>query len=106
MATDRIRRRMAALVREWETSGDPRRDFARRHGLTVSRFDYWTRQVRRESAVDAPIRFAPVQLVTQPASPDSGVIDVVLAGGERLTIRDGVSLDVLRTVVTALRTSC
>jgi hypothetical protein len=30
---------MLALVRQWEGSEEPRMAFARRHGLTVSRFD-------------------------------------------------------------------
>jgi hypothetical protein len=39
------RQPMATLVRQWETSDEPRRAFARRPGLTVSQFDYWKRQV-------------------------------------------------------------
>jgi hypothetical protein len=50
-------------------------------------------------------RLAPVQVV------DLGVavgasIEVVLAGGERLVVREGVTPELLRDVVTALREQC
>jgi transposase-like protein len=105
MTTDRVRRHRAKLVRQWETSGESRRAFARRHGLTLSQFDYWKRQVRRDAAAAAP-SFAPVQLVMSSETSGSNAIDVTLAGGERLTIREGVSVDLVRTVIAALRPSC
>lgn len=105
MITDRARQRRAALVRQWEASGEPRRAFARRHGLTLSQFDAWKRQVRRDGAKQG-MGFAPVHLVTASEMSNGGVIDVTLASGERLTIHAGVSVDLLRTVVTALRPSC
>ncbi len=40
----RTRDRMLALVRRWETSGETRRAFAQRHGVTLSCFDFWRRQ--------------------------------------------------------------
>lgn len=51
-ATD-LSRRMSRLVRAWERSGESRRAFARRHGLTVSQFDYWKRRVRRAAVAPA-----------------------------------------------------
>ena len=45
----RTRSRMLALVRQWETSGETRRAFADRHGVTLSCFDCWRRQVREAS---------------------------------------------------------
>lgn len=59
MVTNRTRQGMATLGRQWEASGEPRRTFARRRGLTVSQFDYWKRQVRRDGAADAPIGLRP-----------------------------------------------
>lgn len=95
---------MAALVREWETSGETRKAFAQRHGLTLSRFEYWKRHVRRDTPAAPRIGFAPVH-VTSP-SRDGAVIEVVLASGEQLTIRAGAPLDLVRAVVSALRPSC
>lgn len=103
--TDGTRRRIATLVPKWETSGEPRRAFARRHGLTVSQFDYWKRQVRRGAAA-TETAFTPVQVLTTSEAHDGGVIEVRLASGERVTIREGVSVDLVRAVVSALRASC
>lgn len=107
MGSDRIRRRMTALVRQWETNGEPRRAFARRHGLTVSQFDYWKREVRRAVTTNAAARFAPAQVV-EPGTelPDRPSLELVLPGGERVRIREGASVNLVRTVVAALRSAC
>lgn len=97
---------MATLVRQWEASGEPRRAFARRHGLTVSQFDYWKRQVRRDGAADATIGFARVHVVDAPRNSAAGGIELVLGTGERLTIHEGTSMDLVRAVVLALRPPC
>jgi hypothetical protein len=106
MASEQMRRRMAALVRQWDASGETREAFARRHGLTVSRLDYWKRQLRQASARDAAVGFAPVRVVGDLDTQASAGVEVVLAGGERVVVRDGASVDLLRTVLTALRASC
>ena len=105
MLTDRARQRRAALVRQWEGSGESRRAFARRHGLTLWQFDSWKRQVRRDAARRGTA-FAPVQLLTTSAAADAGVIDLTLVSGERLTIRASVSVDLVRAVLAVLRASC
>lgn len=104
MATE-ARQRMAALVREWEGSDESRRAFAARHGLTVSQFDYWKRQVRRDGTRHRAVGFAHVQVIDAPREPRNG-IEVMLSTGDRLVIHEGVSVDLVRTVVTALRSSC
>ncbi|MGH6950452.1 MAG: IS66 family insertion sequence element accessory protein TnpA, partial [Vitreimonas sp.] len=106
VARDRTRRRMAALVRQWETSGELRRAFAERHGLTISQLDYWKRQVRRDVCADHAVGFARVQVVDPAPLRDGACIDVVLGTGDRVTIHEGASLDLVRAVVTALRPSC
>jgi hypothetical protein len=93
---------MAALVRQWEQSTDTREAFARRHGLTLASFEYWKRRVRREATAPA-VTFAPLQVLSDRGEPASSSIDVVLATGERLTIHDGVSVDLLRAVLATLR---
>lgn len=97
---------MAALVRRWETSGEPRRAFAQRHGLTVSQFDYWKRQVHRAATADDTVGFARVEVVEPSPGQNGACIELVLVGGERVTIHEGVSVDLVRTVVAALRPSC
>lgn len=111
MVTNRTRQRMTALVRQWETSDEPRRAFARRHGLTVSQFDYWKRQVRRAEDPQAdeteePAGFARVHVIGGAGGRAGACIEVELRGGERLTIHEGTSPDLVRAVVMAVRSSC
>jgi transposase-like protein len=94
---------MVALVRQWEQSTDTREAFARRHGLTLASFEYWKRRVRQDAAAPE-VTFAPVQVLSEGGRSGSSSIDVVLASGERLTIHDGVSVDLLRAVLATLRT--
>ena len=101
----RTRRRMLTLVGQWETSGETRRAFADRHGVTLSCFDYWRRHVL-DARRDEPVEFAPVRVVSDEAVPGAGVIEVVLAGGERVVIREGASGDLVRHVISVLRASC
>lgn len=104
MARNGSRHRMVALVRQWEQSTETRAAFARRHGLTLATFEYWKRRVRREAST-AATTFAPVHLISEKCTEaESPSIDVVLASGERLTVRAGVSVDLLRTVLATLRT--
>ena len=94
---------MVALVRQWEQGSEARAVFAQRHGVTLATFDYWKRRVRREAATSAAATFAPVHLVSEARTEVDGSIDVVLASGERLTVRAGASVDLLRTILVALR---
>jgi hypothetical protein len=97
---------MAALVRAWEIGSESRHAFARRHGLTVARFDYWKRRVRQAAPAEAPVSFVPVQVVSDAPRPVAGAIEVVLVSGERLTLPAGVSSDQVRVVLAALRAPC
>ena len=93
MAAKQTRQRMAMLVRQWETSDEPRRAFAQRHGLTVSQFDYWKRQVRREGTSGATLDFAPVQVIDAHASARaSACVEVMLRDGAHLVIHGKSSL--------------
>lgn len=103
MARDRNRQKMVALVRQWEQGAETREAFARRHGLTLARFEYWKRRIRREAA-GAAVTFAPVHVMADRRESGSSSIDVVLASGERLMIREGVSVNLLRCVLATLRT--
>ena len=70
-------------------------------------FWYWCRKLPAKAlaqrAETEPTAFVPVYVA---ADPDTAVIDVVFTGGERLHVRAGASLDLVRAVVTALRSSC
>ncbi|MGH9384257.1 MAG: IS66 family insertion sequence element accessory protein TnpA [Vicinamibacterales bacterium] len=106
MTRDRTRRKMQALVRQWEASDEPRQAFAQRHGLTVSQFDYWKRLVRQILLSESLPAFAPVRVLTDRDTAVGGTMEWVLTSGERLIIRDSLSPELVRTVVSALRASC
>ena len=106
MARESTRRRMTALVRQWETSNEPRQVFAQRHGLTVARFDYWKRRVRQAVAEAPRVTFAPVEVVEDVATGGGAVIELVLVSGERLLIPSGAASEQVRVVLAALRASC
>jgi hypothetical protein len=74
--------------------------------MTVWQFDYWKRQVRRMGPANHAVSFAPVQVVASSQGHTGASIELVLAGGERVTIHEGASVDLVRTVVGALRSSC
>lgn len=95
------RRRMTALVRRWQASRDTQAVFAARHGVTRTKLRYWLRRVGGRVADDA-IAFAPVQVLGAPSA-ETGEVDVVLATGERMVVRAGASADLVRTVLSALR---
>jgi hypothetical protein len=98
---------MARLVASWRASGASRAGFARRHHLPAWTFWYWCRKLsaeaRTEAAAARPTTFVPVRVAVEADVP---VIEIVLSGGERLHVRPGASADLVRTVVTALRSSC
>jgi hypothetical protein len=47
-----------------------------------------------------------ILVIADDVPPDAGVLEVVLAHGERVVIRAGASGDLVRQVVAALRASC
>ena len=105
MTRDETRRRMTALVRRWDTSGEPQAAFARQHGVSHGTFRYWARRVDRGTGVAPPVAFTPVQVVDSTGL-DTGALEVTLATGERLVVRAGVSGELVRVVLAALRSPC
>jgi hypothetical protein len=95
---------MARLVAQWGVSGESRASFARRHHVPTWTFWYWCRKLSAEPAEDrAPATFVPVHLADDA---DAFVMEIVWTGVERLRVRPGASADLVRAVVTALRSSC
>ena len=99
--------RMTRLVAQWRASGESRASFARRHHLPGWTFWYWCRKLSGEPRTDVddppPATFVPVRLAVEPDGP---VIEIVWSGGERVHVRTGASVDLVRAVVTALRSPC
>jgi hypothetical protein len=95
---------MARLVAQWRASDESGASFARRHGVRPWTFWYWS----RKRAADAAARSAPPTFVPVHVAPavETGLIEVVLASGDRLHVHAGASGDLLRAVVAALRPLC
>jgi len=99
---------MARLVAQWRSSGESGARFARRHHVSAWTFWYWCRKLPRDTASEAggipPVaRFVPVRVA---ADPDPSAIEVVLTSGERVQVRVGAPVELLRAVLTALRPGC
>ncbi len=110
MARERAsRERMRATVERWQRSGMSAASFSRREGIQARRLSYWKRVLGlaappRRRVVVRP-RLTPVQVVDLGLAAVAS-IEVVLAGGERLVVREGTSPDLLRGVLDALRERC
>lgn len=94
MASVATARRMTALVRQWETSGERKAAFVQQHDASLGTFEYWKRRVRETAAtkVDA-VGFAPVRIVSTTDALEPQPIIVVLATGERLIVPPGAAAD-------------
>jgi hypothetical protein len=98
---ERIRAEMRPLIETWRTSGETRRVFTGRHGISLPKFDYWVRQfgLTKARARRAAPGFAAVEVVPPAVGP--GVIEVVLARGDRLVVHAGAEVTLVRTVLSA-----
>lgn len=111
MAKSETRReRMVRLVREFEGSGQTGAAFCRRHGLRPQRLSYWRRVLGRRKAGPErsrrPAAFTPVRLVPTDVLAVGGGVEVTLAGGERLVVRPGTPVELVRSVLVVLRQRC
>jgi len=105
------REEMGRVVGRWRRSGSSAAAFCRRQGIQAQRLSYWRRVVgdagpagprrrRRARAVLTPVH------VVDLASSTSAGIEVVLANGDRLVLREGVRGEWLREVLLVLRERC
>ena len=98
--------RMTRLVARWWESDESGASFARGHRVRPWVFWYWSRKLRETAAATssptASTTFVPVRVVSESATG----IEIVLASGDRVCVREGASPEQLRAVVSALRSSC
>ena len=103
------------IVAESETA--PVSGVARRHGIAVSLVFRWRRQAglpgKRAGVKKADAVFVPVMLAAPPApeapletprvqAPDSGLIEIELAGGRRVRLSGPVDVQALKRVIAVL----
>ncbi|HEV8596981.1 MAG TPA: hypothetical protein VGR23_04600 [Candidatus Dormibacteraeota bacterium] len=67
-------------------------------------FWYWSRKLRETATLRPTVSstFVPVRVVSDSAPG----IEIVLASGDRVSVREGASPEQLQAVVVALRSSC
>jgi len=98
---------MQAWVERWEGSGLSAARFCRRHGIAEQRLSYWRRAVRRRSQGSKERSggpgLVPVRVVDLGGS---GSLEVLLSSGDRLVLREGVSMELLRDTLVVLRERC
>ncbi len=90
-------KRWAELVRQQSQSGLSVSAFCREHGVSDQSFYNW----RKRLADSEPVRFALVE-ANAPVSRD-GLLELILASGDRLRIAVGTDAATLRTVLSVLR---
>jgi len=104
------RERMVRVVQEFERSGQTGAAFCRRHGLRPQRLSYWRRVLGRWEAGSRrsrrPVAFTPVRVVASEGLALAGGVEVTLPGGERLVVRPGTPVELVRSVLGVLRERC
>ena len=113
MARMSRRERMRGLLRWWRRSGLSAAAFCRGEGMSAQTLSYWKRAlgpakavVRRQRAA-RPVGFVPVRLVDSADDvATAGGLEIALASGDRLVVREGVTRELLRDALMVLRERC
>jgi hypothetical protein len=101
---------MAALIDEWQVTGCTAKAFARTRGVSVSTLKRWRRRLAAATS-EGPGRsprggtLVPVRVVA-PREEGEAALEVVLTTGDRIRLGRGVTPELLRALVEALRTGC
>jgi transposase-like protein len=97
----RTREERAQLVARWKASGNTAREFGVRHGVKSTALYGWARELKKESRSPAF-----VEVHVREPEVAGGAVEVVLANGRVVRVREVVDARVLRSVVEALESSC
>ena len=101
-------KRITQLVAAWRASGTASAAFARRHGHHPRTFWGWCRRERDDQGQPstAAVRFVPVTVVKGTNEASWSDVEIVLASGDRVCVRGGVTAELFAHVVMALRRPC
>ena len=92
--TDEKREYWSKLIAEQEASGQTIRAFCQERGLGDHCFYYWRKRLHKSE----PVQFALVKTVASAAP-----LELILANGEQLRIRNGVDAATFRLVLDIVR---
>lgn len=93
------------LVAKWKASGETAHQFGARYGVTARTLYGWARNAKK-AAREAAGQPAFVEVQLRDAEVTGGMVEIVLAGGRVVRVRELVDPRVLRAVVEALEGSC
>lgn len=114
LSVRRSREEATGLVLEYEQSGLTRREFCRRHDLSLATLDYYRKRIASanpvvsgEAACSSEIPFVAVELTEQPAVVNQEVrqgarLFVELVGGRCIGVGDGFDALTLRRLIAVL----
>ena len=93
-----LQKKWQELIRQQEQSKLSVSAFCRQHGFSDQSFYNW----RKRLTADGPVRFALVE--ANPSGADRfGLLELILASGDRLRIAPGADAATLRAVLSVLR---
>ena len=104
----RNRGKMERLVARWRASGETLSGFARRHGVSRDKLQYWSQKLSSISSGrggNGESALVPVQLLGG-AEGREAALEIVLTGGERVLVRAALPVDLVQGVISALRERC
>lgn len=104
------RERMRAVLERWQRSGATAAAFCRREGIHPQKLSYWKRVLGvaggNGAGTEAEPRFVPVRLIGPEGPEATGTVEVLVGADCRVIVRQGVSRELLRDVLAALRERC
>jgi transposase-like protein len=92
--TDQKREYWSNLIAEQEASGQTIRAFCQEQGVGGNSFYYWRKKLQKS----APVQFALLKTMASAAP-----LELILANGEQLRIRNGVDEATFRLVLDVVR---
>jgi putative transposase len=92
--SDQKREYWNKLIAEQEASGQTIRAFCEEHGVGGHSFYYWRKRLQKGE----PVQFALLKTVASAAP-----LELILANGEQLRIRNGVDMATFRLVLDVVR---
>ena len=92
--TDQKRKYWSTLIAKQEASGQTIRTFCQEQGVRDHCFYYWRKRLQKS----APMQFALLKTVASAAP-----LELVLANGEQLRIRNGIDAATFRLVLDVVR---
>jgi transposase-like protein len=87
---------MFSLIKSCQESGLSNKDFCQQHGIGAAMFYYWLKKLK-DSELDKPERFIPVQVKKEKGQSDP--IEITYPNGVRIKLNHTRDLSVIRILI-------